>query len=40
MTINTQLVRPNEKDYNTFKEYFQDVCSYLHEKYNDTYIRK
>ena len=39
MTINTQLVRPNEKDYSTFKEYFQDVCNYLYEKYKETYSR-
>jgi hypothetical protein len=39
MTINTQLVRPNEKDYSTFKEYFKDVCNYLYEKYKDTYSR-
>jgi hypothetical protein len=39
MTINTQLVRPNEKDYSTFKKYFQDICNYLYEKYKDTYSR-
>ena len=39
MTINNLLVRPNEKDYSTFKEYFQDVCNYLYEKYKDTYSR-
>ena len=39
MTINNQLVRPNKKDYSTFKEYFQDVCNYLYEKYKDTYFR-